>query len=412
MSWYTVRPTSRHEFHHRYLYDVQHSPSSGRRSIGENRNSPRRQLLGKRARSDYSTILQNDDNSDHHIPVRSGERLSFFESNHSKRRDLGTSPRTRERAGELTIQFLTEGSGSTTAYDSSNTPVSPKAFANAVDMEQGKAKPRPFSRTEERHDGISENDYGDDEGESESEFESGLSSRNSFDGGRSRGYSETQTPLLSSSLPYDPEQDHPHHEHLLHRQPSISTLLGDHAAAAGLSSSAASLVQADEESDELVEVHEDDDDMGVEPIAVGASPSRRGSLYPSFPSYSSSYIPTHFPAPIQPSSPSASESTLHIRHHNVRRKVYGLSVDRLPVYLAVMWRTAAALRHIGHALWFAWAPALVFQGKFQWWCFLVLVVLAVRKGWNTVEWFGGSASRFVTHPSGEFYGNCADEKPF
>jgi hypothetical protein len=409
MSWYTVRPTSRHEFHHRYMYDVQHSPGSGRRSIGENRNSPRRPLLGKRARSDYSTILQNDDNSDHNIPVRSGDRLSFFESIHSKRRDLGTSPRTRERAGELTIQFLTEGSGSTTACDSSATPTTPKAFANAGDMEQGEPTPRAFSRNSERHDGIiSENDYGDDEGESEeSEFESGLSSRNSYDGGRSRGYSDTQTPLLSSSLPYDPEQDHPHHEHLLHRQPSISTLLGDHAAiaAAGISSSAASLVQQDEESDELVEVHEDDDDAGAEPMAVGPSPSRRGSIYPSFPSYSSSYIPTHFPAPIHPSSPSASESTLHIRHHNVRRKVYGLSVDRLPVYLAVMWRAAAALRHIGHALWFAWAPALVFQGKFQWWCFLVLAVLAVRKGWNTVEWFGGSASRFVT-PFPQV--NCSD----
>jgi hypothetical protein len=389
MSWHTVRPTSRREFYHRYMCDVQHSNSS-RRSIEDNRNCPRRPLLGKRDRSDYSAILQSDDNSDHRDPVRSSERLSFFESIHHKRRDLGTSPRTRERAGELTIQFLIDGSGSTTACDSSTTPTTPKAFAKAVDMEQGEATPRPFPRVVERHDGISDNDYGDDEGESESEFESGLSSRSSCNGGRRR-YSEAQTPLLSSSLPYDPEQDHPHHEHLPHRQPSLSTL-GDHAATV-LSSSAASLLQEDGESDELVEVHEDD--VGTEPIAVNPSP-RRHSIYPSFPSYSSSYNHTHFPAPIPPSSSSATESTMRIRHHNVRRKVYGLSVDRLPVYLAVMWRVAAALRHVGHALWFAWAPVFVFQGKFQWWCFLVLVVLAVRKGWNTVEWFGGSASRFVS----------------
>ncbi|KAA8894340.1 hypothetical protein FN846DRAFT_421504 [Sphaerosporella brunnea] len=389
VSWNTVRPTSPDELHHSNMHDAHHSPFFGRRSI---ENNQRRPLLGKRNRSEYSTFVQSDDNSDHQNPVRSTERLSYFESIQHKRRDMGTSPRTRERVGELAIQFLIEGSGSTTAYDSSTTPTTPKAFAKADDMEQGDATPRPLSRAMERPDGISDNDYGDDEGETESDYEnyeSGLSSRSSFEGRRRRS-SEAQTPLLSSSLPYDPEQDHPHHENLLHRQPSLSTL-GDHAAAAVSSSYAASLIQRDEEeSDELVEVHEDD--VGTEPIAVNSSP-RRQSIYPSFPSYSSNYNHTHFHAPIPPSSSSATESTMHIRYHNVRRKVYGLSVDRLPVYLAVMWRAAAALRHIGHALWFAWAPNIVFQGKFQWWCFLVLLVLCVRKGWNTVEWFGGSASR-------------------
>jgi len=353
-------------------------------------------------------MVHSDAGSDHEPP----ERCTFFENAQNKRRVLAGSPRLRDHP-EPAIQFTLEGSGSTTACDESirncsATPTTPKAFGKAAEMERGESTPRAAFVVPPRHDGISDNDYGDDE-ESESESESGLSSRSSYDGTR-RGYSEAQTPLLSSSLPYDPEQDHPHHEHLPHRQASFSTL-GEPAALAALSSVADGsdhMLSSSSEAGGLVVVHEDDDCAAAStPTEHPHSPRRR--IYPSFPSYSALYNHAHFPAPAHahassentesqlptPTAPLPSPLSvpMSVRHHSARRRVYGLSVDRLPVYLAIMWRIAALLRHLGHSLWFAWAPALVFQGRFQGWCVIVLAVLAVRKGWNTVEWFGGSASR-------------------
>ena len=189
---------------------------------------------------------------------------------------------------------------------------------------------------------------------------------------------------------------------------------------------------------ELVVVHEDDDAnrAAEEDLANnGDNRSPRRRIYPSFPSYSPAYNHAHFPPPAAHSPSSTPTPTTavpaarhqyyehphrhqHYQHHHhhhhyhrhhhpyhhprhyhnhqrqpVKRRVYGVSVDRLHAYLPVVWRTASAFRHIGHSLVFAWAPTLVFDGRFQWWCFLVLVTLAGREGWNTVEWFGGSASR-------------------
>ena len=173
-------------------------------------------------------------------------------------------------------------------------------------------------------------------------------------------------------------------------------------------------------------VHEDDDANRAAEVDLatynGDNRSPRRRIYPSFPSYSPAYNHAHFP-PLAAHSPSSTPTPTtavpvarhqyyehphrhqhyqhHHRHHRphhhqqqqlAKRRVYGVSVDRLHAYLPVVWRTASAFRHIGHSLVFAWAPALVFDGHFQWWCFLVLVALAGREGWNTVEWFGGSAS--------------------
>ncbi|KAF8245408.1 hypothetical protein K440DRAFT_634574 [Wilcoxina mikolae CBS 423.85] len=421
LSWYSVRPTSAREIR-------RYQETRGVHGIGD---SPRRPLLGKRTRcSDYSTIQTSDDNANTGGSSRAGEHHSFFECLNRKRRDLGSprsgGSRTAGRrgargsggGGDLTIQFApsphVEGSSSTTACDDSlqASSATPKAFGKAVDMEQGEATPRACRdfrvQPLERQDGISDNDYGDDEG-SLSDFgsDSGLSSQSSCSG--------RVAPLLSSSLPYDPEQHHPHHEHVPHRQTSHSTL-GDAAAAVLSSSVAGGSDDEDDRGDEIVEIHEDDY-QGVEsqqsepnpigdaiPITPSASRSPQRRIYPSFPSYSASYNQSHFPQPSGGGGGGAGSSsntttttaavvTARYHHSYPRRRVYGVSVDRLHAYLPVMWRTAALLRHIGHAMFFAWAPTLVFQGRFQWWCFLVLVTLAVRKGWNTVEWFGGSASR-------------------
>ena len=161
----------------------------------------------------------------------------------------------------------------------------------------------------------------------------------------------------------------------------------------------------DTDDSELVVVHEDDANRAAEAdptITTNNSDSRspRRRIYPSFPSYSPAYNRAHFPPPAAHSPSSTPTPTTAVPAARrqyfgqpAKRRVYGVSVDRLPAYLPVVWRMAGAFRHIGHALVFAWAPALVFDGRFQWWCFLVLVALAGRKGWNTVEWFGGSASR-------------------
>ena len=286
------------------------------------------------------------------------------------------------------------------------------------DMEQGEGTPRARVQIQttfhhERQDLVSENDYGDDEG-SMSDSSAVLSSRNSFE-----NFHTMQTPLLSSSLPYDPDQDHPHQ-----RQASFSTLgegpallnssvLGD--SEHDLTASRMSAIETDDEDDDdrgdIVTVHEDDEERAEteaqeseplanhewhpEPSSSTRSPRRR--TYPSWPPYSSSYNQNHFPHALNPSTaaaaaPSISGST--IRHvQNQRRRIYGISVDRLPAYLPIMWRVAALFMHIGHSIWFAWAPALIYRGRFQWWCFLVVLILAVRKAWNTVEWFGGTASR-------------------
>ncbi|KAI5818383.1 hypothetical protein BZA77DRAFT_243756 [Pyronema omphalodes] len=380
LSWYSVRPTTTEEIR---CYQETFGPSIRE----DRRDSPRRPLLGKRTRShsDYHTFISNnfsdDDDDDlddiEHpaISSRPSPRHSFFESFRHKR--LANSRRNSKLStGEPKLHISgsphIEGSSSPTACnDSATDPTTPKAFGKSGSLEAGELTPRASRALNVqpilgRQDGISDNDYGDDEG-SLSDFETSSLMSSSSDNG------ERIAPILSSSLPYDPETEahYPHHrDHVPHRQASYSTL-GDNAPAL-LSSSGPG--------------HSDTDSDLEDP---------RRRIYPSFPSYSSSYNHTHFPqnpAPHPPGSSSAN-TVSSIRHYHTKRRVYGVSVDRLHAYLPVMWRTASLLRHIGHAMMFAWAPALVFKGRFQWWCLLVLTVLALRKGYNTLEWFGGGASR-------------------
>jgi hypothetical protein len=339
------------------------------------------------------------------VSSRPSPRHSFFESFRHKR--LANSRRNSKLStGEPKLHISgsphIEGSSSPTACnDSAPDPTTPKAFGKAGSLEAEELTPRASRALNvqpllERQDGISDNDYGDDEG-SLSDFETSSLMSSSSDNG------ERIAPILSSSLPYDPETEahYPHHDHVPHRQASYSTL-GDNAPAL-LSSSGPGHSDSDSDLEEpIVEVHEDDDqdlstppgqDNDITPIVPSRSPRRR--IYPSFPSYSSSYNHTHFPQHAAPHPPGSSSANTvsSLRHYHTKRRVYGVSVDRLHAYLPVMWRTASLLRHIGHAMMFAWAPALVFKGRFQWWCLLVLTVLALRKGYNTLEWFGGGASR-------------------
>lgn len=482
-SWYNVRPTSPKE---REAYERSHS-TPGRRA-SHSRSLPKRPLLGKRSRSDYSAILSDEEGSLRRSP--------FNPIFNSKRRDLGASRLRDCPPGELITHFANAsyldsgtygGEGSTTACDDSlrhldATPSTPKALGKSVDMRPGVRIVAQQLRTEAmRQDGISDNDYGDDEGSSIcSSVSSTSNSCNSRSSGSNRSTRyEAQTPLLSSSLPYDPEQDRPHHEQqplLQHqyRQSSYSTLNDSVTAALPSPGNSLSILipqiedlHDDDEADELVQVHEDDannlsssnslsdrhstnnliryhndavaeaiaseDQVEAENSPVRKSPQRR-RIYPTFPSYSSSYNHSHFPttphhpptpsmatisepstatssrisvskstaSPASPASPAAPAAPPPRRNSTHARRVYGISVDRLPLSLPVMWRTAGLLRHVGNGLLFAWAPSMVVDGLFRWQCAVVLLLLAAREGFYTVTWFGGHASRAGLYKSSTY----------
>lgn len=322
-----------------------------------------------------------------------------------KKRELKTAnPKEIE---DRAVQFLdnnttaAESESSRTAYDESLRPThnsfhQPKNID--ADLETGLlSRLREIRREQAEEQADSDNGYGDDE---ESGSDSG---RSSIDSARF----DTVTPLLSSSLPYDPNQQHPHHEGqaLLQnqRQQMIYNTMADPLPLEPTD---------DNEEDEIVTVHECDPDgeYGEATPKVQKSPIDR--VYPSYPPYSVTYNHAHFPcAPAGPSS-----ATANTRLSLTKRKpannsvntpscssntVYGADVNTLPPYLPVLWRASALLRHISHALIYAWAPALAFKGHFQWVTFLVLLFLAGKKGWSTVEWFGGGVSRFAPHALSE-----------
>ncbi|KAI5777517.1 hypothetical protein EDC01DRAFT_724314 [Geopyxis carbonaria] len=395
VSWWTVRPEAL-----AIEPDLETNHSSTIRN-SRSEDSPRRPLLGKRTRSDYSGIMSDGEGS---------ERRNLFGSFYRKKRDLGTLS-FREDAhhhglGNTTVQFAStlhtstrpESTTTSTAHDDSTDATPTPRKLSDFD--------RPSIRTDSRADDrSSEHDYGDDE-----ESNASISGRSSMD---STHY-QSQTPLLSSSLPYDPEIQHPHEQQALltnqYRQTSYSTLsdLGH--------------ISTTEPDDAIVEVHEDDASSASEPDPPNPTPTddeplhliagpKRTPLrrvYPSFPSYSSAYHHAHFSAATDsgnvstagstaaPPPPATGDSCATTTDHAdgpTERSIYGIGVQALPAYLPVLWRTSALLRHVSHALVFAWAPALVFDGRFQWWCALVLVLLCGKKGYHTVQWFGGAACR-------------------
>lgn len=203
---------------------------------------------------------------------------------------------------------------------------------------------------------------------------------------------QSQTPLLSSSQPYDPSQQHPHHE--------SQTLLQNAQPVPSYNALTSSSPAKAQPGNQIVHAHEFDSDSDER--QQRRSPSGRIYPYASYPTYNRPYFscatattgPSSSTATITPTRPSPPPPRpTPVAQPRARRKVYGVSINSLSPYLPVMWRTAALLRHISNGLLYAWAPALVYQGKFQWLSFLVLVLLAGKRGWYTVEWFGGGASR-------------------
>lgn len=214
--------------------------------------------------------------------------------------------------------------------------------------------------------------------------------------------SEESMPLLSSSLPYDPIDQHPHHEEQAaiqnkYRQTSYSTLNDSIAISSAVGDDAT-----------LPDLQETDDEEGISPHdrSVSDSMLERGQAvrpehqraYPSFPSYSTSYNHIHFsPPPNSTASPTLAPqlSPGQRQRNRLSRRIYGVSVNDLQPFYPVIWRTTTLLLIVSHGLLFAWTPTLVFRGHFQWWCFLILVLIAGKRGWYTLEWWGGGASRQV-----------------
>ncbi|KAF8473374.1 hypothetical protein BDZ91DRAFT_790136 [Kalaharituber pfeilii] len=228
--------------------------------------------------------------------------------------------------------------------------------------------------------------------------------------------SRSATPLLSSSLPYDPNSEHPHHEQqsLLqyqYRRMSYNTLSEPVPAPCD-----SSINEDDAPNTETVFR-----DYGV---VDGSGAAERSPLrpraYPSYPSYSVSYNhsyfaaspayrirPSNFLGPLslandnlsprqqprqQPQQPQRQKSNKLPTHHYLR-KIYGVDTNLLNIWLPILWRLGGLLRGLGHVMLFSWFPNLFYKGQFQFWTLLMLLFVAGMKGWYTVEWVGGSVAR-------------------
>ncbi|KAF8425971.1 hypothetical protein EV426DRAFT_38399 [Tirmania nivea] len=274
----------------------------------------------------------------------------------------------------------------------------------------------------------SDNEYGDDEDDyycspSESDSSSSIRSSSEIAGSRSA------TPLLSSSLPYDPNSEHPHQafeqQSLLqsqYRRMSYNTLTEPVPAP----SNANSYEDEGSEGEVILQDHGQNDSSGG---ATRVSPPRTRA-YPSYPSYSASYNHSYFAAspatrsrsfnlhlpgsprsplspindgyfPQQPvqeqQQPQQSQRTRPSRLplHHYLRMIYGVDTNFLGIWLPILWRTAALFRGLGHVLLFAWFPGLMHEGHFQFWTLLMVSFISAQKGWYTVEWVGGTVARWV-----------------
>lgn len=328
-------------------------------------------MLGKRIRSD-SILGPSEDSS---------ENRGLFSTFYRKKRGIQPTHAGhdyRHDDEERAVQFADptattgmESESSRTAYDEPILGISGGKQADveelaprleevrrggaggcAGDEEEGRARVG-------RNGADSGDDYGDDE-----ESDSAISSnRSSMD---STTY-QAQTPLLSSSLPYDPSQQHPHHE-----------------------------------SQALLQSSQIPVSYNTIPHLPPSPPHHQSSdhegLFSSQPPYlagpsssTATITPLHRPSPPRrkPTNPEAP----NLSTRRCTRKVYGVNINSLAPYLPIMWRATALLRHLSNALIYAWAPAIVYQGRFQWWGLVILLLLAGKRGWHTVEWFGGGASR-------------------
>ena len=236
--------------------------------------------------------------------------------------------------------------------------------------------------------------------------------------------SASATPLLSLSLPYDPNSEHPHvafeNQSLLqyqYRRLSYQTLDDTEPIPLNCNSDVYS------ERGDLQEGVDDRGQGDPSRSSPKVSPSRHRP-YPSYPSYSASYNHSYFsaspvthnrlPNPNQspPSPLSPTNGTLHRQQvqqppsqrqhsqkpsilplHHYLSRIYGVDTNSLNIWLPVLWRTASLCRGLGHVMLFAWFPSLFYEGNFQFWTFLVVLFVAIHKGWYTVEWVGGAAAR-------------------
>ena len=204
-----MRPTSASE---RFSSLPQPTPARGFSAIV----AEHRPLLGKRTRSEHSATLDEEGSSSEVLQSKRRDSGHRFTVGYGAI-DGGNSLSPTVQSPDLPCH---SGEGSTTGEDSL-TPTTPRALAGMVVLAEaeGGAAPRPIRR-KNRHDYLSDHDYGDDEAEDSSPSPSFASTHSS-------SRFEAQTPLLSSSLPYDPEQVHPHHSAAAlsnYRQTSSSTL--------------------------------------------------------------------------------------------------------------------------------------------------------------------------------------------
>lgn len=265
------------------------------------------------------------------------------------------------------------------------------------------------------------------------------------------------TPLLSSSLPYDPATEavapHPHYEQqsLLQaqwRRMSYNTLADTLITTASPRlPDLPSPVTSDDESDDDaisptstrphntndVRIVVQDHDAGSNPSSSQRSrPSVvRPRAYPVYPSYSASYNHSYFAPnpgsaaarsaaehPFPPSnnsstttSPTTSPTTptfppQHRLSYPPPRppptppttstkltQILGTDPSALPIYLPLIWRLAAIMRLLGHVLIFAWLPSLIHNGRWQLWTALMLAFVCGRRGWYVVEFASGAVAR-------------------
>ncbi|PWW74498.1 hypothetical protein C7212DRAFT_358776 [Tuber magnatum] len=362
-SWWTLRP----------LHHGSTSSSSATTSPTPKRfifsHAVGRPLLGKRVRSD-SNLGPSEDSS---------ENRGLFSTFYRKKRGIQPARRShgsRHDHEEGAVRFADpaattgmESGSSRTACDEPILGISGGKQANVVEelIPRLEEVQRGGAGDEEEggvrvggENGVdSGDDYGDDE-ESDSAFSS---IRSSMD---STTY-QAQTPLLSSSLPYDPNQQHPHHESqalLQSSQVPVSYSTMSHLPPSPPH-------------------HQSSDHEG---LFISQPPYLAG------PSSSTATI-THHHRPSPPRRGPAGPGAHSLSARRGTRKVYGVSINSLPPYLPIMWRVTALLRHLSNSLIYAWAPAIVYQGRFQCWGLVVLLLLASKRGWYTVEWFGGRASR-------------------
>ncbi|RPB02585.1 hypothetical protein L873DRAFT_1673129 [Choiromyces venosus 120613-1] len=365
-SWWTLRP-----LHHNST-----SSSSTTTSLTSKRllfpRTVGRPLLGKRIRSD--SILGPSEGS--------SENRGLFSTFYRKKRGIQSTHGSHDSHRddeERVVQFAdpasitgVESESSRTACDEPILGFSGGKQANVEELiprleevRRGDAGGDIGDEEEGRaRAGGNEADSGDDYGDDEESDSTLSSNRSSMDSTRY----QAQTPLLSSSLPYDPNQQHPHHESQALLQSSLIPV------------SYNTMPHLPPPSPPH---HQSSDHEGL---------FRSQPPYLAGPSSSTATItPLHRPSPPRrkPTNPEAHNSAAR----RSTRKVYGVSINSLPPYLPIMWRAAALLRHISNALIYAWAPAIVYQGRFQWLGFTILVLLAGKRGWHTVEWFGGGASR-------------------